>query len=178
MTPPKETRPRLRSQPNPALIPMRRKLGFILLILILAMPLLSFLSACAYTAPFRRVEPVPDNLKTAVVTLSAVESQPGQRKAFFADTQRVLSSLRNQPGLLGYSFRFQFLGRKAWTMTAWKDIASRDRFAASPLHQAAVKNSRFTAQNMRFITVTLPVSELPMKWTEALSLLDSAPTYE
>jgi hypothetical protein len=157
---------------------MRRKLGFILLILILAMPLLSFLPACAYTAPFRQVEPVPDELKTAVVTLSAVESQPGQRKAFFADTQRVLSSLPNQSGLLGYSFRFQILGRKAWTMTAWKDTASRDRFAASPLHQAAVKNSRFTAQNMRFITVERPISDLPMPWPDALRLLDSAPAYE
>lgn len=155
---------------------MRRKHWFILLIL--AMPLLSFLPSCAYTAPFRRVEAVPEGLKVAVITLSAVESKPGHRKAFFDDTKRVLADLPNHAGLIGYSFRFQIPGRKAWTMTAWKDTASRDRFAASPIHQAAVKNSRVTAQNMRFITVTLPVSELPMKWTEALRLLDSAPAYE
>ena len=149
-----------------------------LLLIILAMPMLSLLPSCAYTAPFRRVEAVPDRLKTAVVTLSAVESQSGQRKAFFDDTKRVLADLPNQTGLLCYSFRFQLIGRKAWTMTAWKDEASRDRFAASPIHRAAVKNSHVTAQNMRFITVTLPVSELPMKWTEALRLLETAPSYE
>ena len=149
-----------------------------MILLVFTMPLLSCLPSCAYTAPFRRVEAVPDGLKTAVVTLSAVESQSGQRKAFFDDTKRVLADLPNQPGLLGYSFRFQLIGRKAWTMTAWKDEASRDRFAASPIHRAAVKNSGVTAQNMRFITVELPVTELPMKWTEALRLLDTAPSYE
>jgi hypothetical protein len=147
-------------------------------LLILTMALLSFLPSCAYTAPFRRVEALPEGLQMAVVTLSAVESRSGQRKAFFDDTRRVLADLPNQSGLLGYSFRFQIIGRKAWTMTVWKDVASRDRFAASPIHRAAVKNSRSTAQNMRFITVEVPVSELPMKWRDALRLLDTAPAYE
>jgi len=155
---------------------MRRQYWVILLIL--TMPLLSFLPSCAYTAPFRRVEAVPETLKMAVVTLSAVESRAGKRKAFFDDTKRVLADLPNQSGLLGYSFRFQIIGRKAWTMTAWMDEASRDRFAASPIHQAAVKNSSVTAQNMRFITVEVPVNELPMKWPDALRLLDTAPAYE
>ena len=155
---------------------MKRKRWFILIIL--TMPLLSLLPSCAYTAPYRRVERVPENLKMAVVTLSAVESRPGQRKAFFDDTKGVLADLPNQSGLLGYSFRFQIIGRKAWTMTAWKDEASRDRFATSPIHRAAVKNSRVTSQNMRFITVEVPVNELPLKWTDALRLLETAPAYE
>ncbi|MGL4398969.1 MAG: hypothetical protein ACRCXD_03795 [Luteolibacter sp.] len=155
---------------------MKRKLWMAIPLLIT--PLLAFVPSCAYTAPYRRVEAISNQTKTAVVTISAVESRPGQRSAFFADTKRVLADLPNQSGLLGYSFRFQIIGRKAWTMTAWKDEASRDRFAASPIHRAAVKNSRVTAQNMRFVSIEVPVSKLPMKWPEALRLLETATAYE
>lgn len=144
----------------------------------LAMPLTSLLASCAYTAPFRWVEPIPEELRTAVVTLSAVESRAGQRKAFFDDTKRVLADLPNQSGLLGYSFRFELIGRKAWTMTVWKDAASRDRFAVSPVHQSAVRSSRATAQNIRFISVEAAVAKLPLSWAKALRLLKTAPDYE
>ena len=140
---------------------------------ILAVFLLSPITSCTYTSPYRRMGTA--DTKSAIVTLSAVEHKPGQRRAFFDDTRKVIADLPNQSGLLGYSFRFQLIGKKAWTMTAWKDEASRDSFAASPVHRGAVKNSRVTARNMRFISVEVPVNELPMKWPEALRLLDTAP---
>ena len=96
---------------------------------ILLGPVISFLSACTYTAPFRRVETTSPENNTAIVTLTAVECKPGQRAPFFADTKRVLTDLPLQAGLLGYSFRFQLFGRKAWTMTVWKNAAARDQFA-------------------------------------------------
>ena len=141
------------------------------------MGLFSFLSTCCYTAPFRRILASPKNADV-IVTLSAVEHQKGQRKPFFTDTKQVLADLPNQAGLVGYSFRFQLLGNKAWTMTAWKDAASRDQFNQSPIHRSVVRNSRTTAQNMRFISVTVPASSLPISWDEAIRLLDSAPAYE
>jgi hypothetical protein len=149
----------------------------IFVIAVVLMPFLALFSSCSYTAPFRRVE-TPVRGSTVFVTLSAVEHQPGQRGAFFGDTKNVLADLPNQTGLIGYSFRFQIFGKKAWTMTAWKDEASRDRFAASPVHLKAVRNSRVTARNMRFITVLVPEASLPMKWSEALRHLEQAPGYE
>lgn len=145
--------------------------------IVILMGLLTFISGCSYTAPFRRFEAISPQA-SVIVTLSAVEHQKGQRKPFFTDTKRVLADLPNQAGLVGYSFRFQIIGNKAWTMTAWKDEASRDQFSQSPIHLAAVRNSRKTAQNMRFITVTVPASSLPMSWDEALRLLEEAPAYE
>ena len=142
------------------------------------MSLLSLISACTYTAPFRHVETIGGLTNTAVVTLSAVEWKAGQRSAFFADTKRVLADLPNHAGLLGYSFRFQLLGPKAWTMTVWRDKVARDHFATSPIHAAAVRNSRLTARNMRFMSVEVAVKSLPMKWSEALRLLEGAPAYE
>jgi heme-degrading monooxygenase HmoA len=149
----------------------------LILTLAAGMSLLSLFSSCSYTAPFRRVEAVGDDAEV-LVTLSQVESKPGQRGAFFEDTKRVLAILPRQSGLVGYSFRFQLIGRRAWTMTAWKDEASQREFVRSPEHRDAVKNSGTTSQNMRFTSITMPASKLPLKWSDALKLLEQAPAYE
>jgi hypothetical protein len=154
---------------------MKIAIGFICLLFL--MGLSTFLSHCSYTAPFRRVESISQDA-SVILTLSAVEHQKGQRKPFFTDTKRVLADLPNHAGLVGYSYRFQLFGNKAWTMTAWKDEASRDQFSQSPVHLSAVRNSPTTAQNMRFMSVTVSASSLPMIWDEAIRLLDTAPAYE
>lgn len=154
---------------------MKIAIGFIGLLFL--MGLASFLSHCSYTAPFRRVESISQDARV-ILTLSAVEHQKGQRKSFFDDTKRVLANLPNHAGLVGYSYRFQLLGNKAWTMTAWKDEASRNQFSQSPVHLSAVRNSPITAQNMRFMSVTVLASSLPMSWDEAIRLLNTAPAYE
>jgi hypothetical protein len=154
---------------------MKIAIGFFALLFL--MGLASFLSRCSYTAPFRRVESISQDARV-ILTLSAVEHQKGQRKPFFDDTKRVLADLPNHAGLVGYSYRFQLLGNKAWTMTAWKDEASRNQFSQSPVHLSAVRNSPITAQNMRFMSVTVLTSSLPMSWDEAIRLLNTAPAYE
>ena len=154
---------------------MKVAIGFFALLFL--MGLASFLSRCSYTAPFRRVESISQDARV-ILTLSAVEHQKGQRKPFFDDTKRVLADLPNHAGLVGYSYRFQLLGNKAWTMTAWKDEASRNQFSQSPVHLSAVRNSPITAQNMRFMSVTVLASSLPMSWDEAIRLLNTAPAYE
>lgn len=154
---------------------MKIAIGFFALLFL--MGLASFLSHCSYTAPFRRVESISQDARV-ILTLSAVEHQKGQRKPFFDDTKRVLADLPNHAGLVGYSYRFQLLGNKAWTMTAWKDEASRNQFSQSPVHLSAVRNSPITAQNMRFMSVTVLTSSLPMSWDEAIRLLNTAPAYE
>lgn len=139
----------------------------------------ALLGGCAYTAPYRhaaqaKVSPLPpDHL--AVVILTATEIRPGQRGAFFQDTRRVLASLADQEGLLGHSFRFEILGNEAWTLTAWRDEAARDAFVRSPAHLAAMRRSRETAQNLRFATLRLPVSELPPPWSDVLPLMAETP---
>ncbi len=138
---------------------------------------LTLFTACSYTAPYRRIATAqslgirPE--QKVIVTLSEVEHRPGQRKPFFTDTKRVLADLPNHEGLLGYSFRFQLFGAKAWTMTAWRDKASRDDFVLSPIHYAAMKNSRVTSHKMKFVTIETSVKDLPLDWKEALQRLES-----
>jgi hypothetical protein len=116
-------------------------------------------------------------MQPVIVTLTEISYQPGKRREFFNDTIKVLDDLPNQAGLLGYSFRFQLIGRKAWTMKAWENEAARDYFALTPAHRAAMANSDKTAQSMKFKTVTVPFSTLPVSWSEAHRLLENASEY-
>lgn len=135
------------------------------------------LGGCAYTAPYRATALAKSGSlgpsHAVVLTLSATEHQPGQRSEFFRDTRRVLADLPEQPGLLGYSFRFELFGNEAWTMTAWRDEAARDAFVRSPAHLAAMRNSARTAQNLRFITMQVPLEALPLSWADARALLSA-----
>jgi heme-degrading monooxygenase HmoA len=96
------------------------------------------------------------------------------RREFFQDTRRVLAGLPEQPGLVGYSFRFEIFGRTAWTMTAWKDEASLNAFVRSPAHREAVRRSGETAQNLRFVTLERAIGSLPLNWRDARRLLAEA----
>jgi len=146
---------------------------------IILVGLLGILASCGYTAPYRPTALAKDGSLAAdhpvIVTISGVEHRTGQRRAFFHDTRAVLAELPDQPGLLGYSFKFEIIGSKAWTITAWRDEASRDAFVGSPAHRVAVRNSGETSQNVRFVTVTRPLSSLPIGWKEALALINEAP---
>jgi heme-degrading monooxygenase HmoA len=146
---------------------------------LILLALLGVLASCAYTAPYRPTALAsngslpPDHL--AIVTISAVEHRPGQRRAFFRDTRKVLAELPDQNGLLGYAFRFEIIGNEAWTVTAWRDQASQDAFVRSPTHRAAVRRSGETAQNIRFVTLQRPLSDLPLDWSEMLDLMNKTP---
>lgn len=143
--------------------------------------LADILTSCAYTARYSPTTLAtdgslpPDHL--AIVTISATEHRQSQRRAFFEDTRKVLADLPSQPGLLGHAFRFEFIGNKAWTITAWRDMASQDAFVRSPAHRTAVRRSAETTRNTRFVTLRRPLSSLPLRWTEILALLSTAPVH-
>ena len=141
----------------------------------------TWLTGCAYTAPFRKTALArelglaPD--RPVLVVLSETEHRPGMRREFFKDTRAVVATLPEQAGLLGYGLRFEIFGKRAWTMTAWKDEASLAAFVRSPAHREAVRRSGETAQNIRFASLELPLSALPPSWREARRFLEAAPGY-
>ena len=138
----------------------------------------AWVSGCAYTAPFRKTALAQEGGlpadRVVMVALSSTEHRPGMRREFFRDTRNVLADLPAQPGLIGYSFRFEIFGRTAWTMTAWKDEASLNAFVRSPAHREAVRRSGDTAQNLRFATIKVPVGSLPLNWRDARRLVAEA----
>jgi heme-degrading monooxygenase HmoA len=138
----------------------------------------ALLGGCAYTAPFRKTALAREGGlapgQKVVVALSATEHRPGQRREFFRDTRQVLAELPAQPGLVGYSFRFEIFGRTAWTMTAWNDTESLNAFVRSPAHREAVRRSDETAENFRFAAIEVPLGSLPLSWHEARLLVEAA----
>lgn len=67
---------------------------------------------------------------------------------------------------MGYGLRLEIFGKRAWTMTAWKDEVSLAAFVRAPTHREAFRRSGETAWNIRFASLELPLSALPPSWRE------------
>ena len=128
--------------------------------------MLATLSGCTYTAPYRAMPSasVPEAGATALVTPTATEIRPGKRRAFFRQTRKVLEDIPQHEGFLGYSFRFQIFGRKAWTITSWRDATARNQFLESRTHREAARESAQLARKMSFPTFEVPRESLPIGW--------------
>jgi heme-degrading monooxygenase HmoA len=148
--------------------------------LLLPILMLALLTGCAYTAPYRTVPTTPALSPggTALLTLTAAEIRPGKRWDFFQQTRAVLEELPSQDGLLGYSFRFQIVGRKAWTMTVWRDAAAQKKFLRSETHRRAAQDGASLTTAMKFHSLEVPLDSLPLDWGSALRHLESAAPYQ
>ncbi len=152
----------------------------LLLAVSLASALLALFSGCSYSSRWRTTALHDKHIhsgRSAVVVLTYAEIKPGQRRAFFDKVLSVLDALPDQSGLLGFGYRFEILGNEAWTVSAWDSHGARDRFTASKAHAQAVRGAREVAGEMRFATVELPTSELPLSWSRVITLLKNTPPY-
>lgn len=142
-------------------------------------PLLGLLlGGCAVATPFRgpgftagKVTSVaPD--QDVVVVLTNARVHRALRGPFDAQTSKVVDSLPNQPGLVGYSVRRELLGDEVWTMTVWKSEADRARFVASNSHRTAMIEGSPALKSARFSRVLLPAKDIPISWDRAKQILD------
>ena len=136
--------------------------------------LVSLLAGCTFATPYRHLQ-APDRSatqRTAIVVLTHVVVDNDKRAPFDEHTRRVIDSLADQPGMLGYSVRRQIFGNEAWTMTVWRDENSRARFVASTVHRSAIAASMPALKSVRTKRLELPLKEIPMEWARALQLLE------
>lgn len=82
--------------------------------------------------------------------------------------------LGQQPGIVGYAVRRQFFGNEVWTMTIWRDEASRARFVASQMHRDGIAAGSKAVRQGRFVRIEIPAAEAPIPWSRALTLLESS----
>jgi len=157
--------------PPPLASRLRRVLLFAL-----ALPGIA-LGGCTIATPFRMIGGgaagagvAPDAQVVVVVTRAVID--PGQRRLFDQQVDRVLQNLPAQSGLIGYSIRRELFGDNAWTLTAWVDDASRAAFVGSGAHRAAMVQGAGTFVTARFARVTLPANTLPLTWNNALDILE------
>ena len=93
------------------------------------------------------------------------------RRNFDRGVERVVDSLEQQPGLIGYSLRRQLFGNEAWTLTVWRDEASLEAFVRSRPHREAVRSAAGELTSAAFRRVELPAAEIPIDWDTALEYL-------
>ena len=104
------------------------------------------------------------------ITHAVVSRKNGARSAFSRHLWRVVDSLPEHEGFIGYSVRRELFGRDAWTLSAWIDEAAMERFVESPVHRQAVEAG--TLESARFARIELATDELPLGWQRALSILE------
>ncbi len=137
--------------------------------------LVTLLGGCAIATPFRTTG-AGDGGSHSVVALTeaTLGKDSAARGAFWDGVWAVERSLKDQPGLIGYSVRRELLGNRAWTMTVWESQADLDRFVLSPAHRAAMASGRAALTDMRFARLERRREDGPPRWTEALDVLAGA----
>lgn len=143
----------------------------------------AFITACSVGMPFRwpgydavKGVTAQNAGKDVLVVITNPKVDQAKRAAFDEYTQRLLKSMHDAPGLVGYSGRKQIFGDEAWTVSVWTDEDSMRRFIYSPGHLAAMDAGTPALKNARFRREWIPAKELPLTWTEVLAILDDGKT--
>ena len=137
------------------------------------------LSACTalpISTPFKVVEneDAEKNLNDKLlVAITHTQVRPGQQKQFMSFVKQVENTLKNQLGLYGYSLRKELLGDQAWTMTVWYDESSMNSFKITYSHRSAMSSANSMLLNARFAKAWVDQSSLPIKWKNALKMLEN-----
>ncbi len=103
------------------------------------------------------------------ITHGRVASDRGS--GFRDQLKKVLASMPAQSGLIGYQVRKQVFGDKIWTLSAWVDKLSLERFVASSVHAEAMASGTTASDFFHYAEVELPARELPISWDRATEFL-------
>jgi heme-degrading monooxygenase HmoA len=138
-------------------------------------------AACRVATPFRGpgfdddVGALAEVPQSVVVAITAGRIEAGGASAFAARLDEVLAALPANDGLVGFSVRRELFGDRIWTLSAWRDDDSLDRFLASPEHVRAVREGGVPRSSVVFVRVPLPKALLPLSWPQAERLLGDEP---
>lgn len=141
------------------------------------------LLSCEVSTPFRgpgysrgRGVTLVDAGPEVVVALTHATLDGRTRGLFDLSTQKVLDSIVESPGLIGYSVRTRVLGNEVWTMTVWRDEAALDAFAGSAAHREAIRMGMPAVIDAQFHRMMVPASEVPPTWSAVKRVLKEVPT--
>ena len=93
--------------------------------------------------------------------------------SFIRQTRAIQGQLESSNGLVGYSLRAQLLGKKAWTLSVWKDEAALAEFVRKAPHADTMKGLRSQLTDARrFVRWKVAGSDVPPKWDDALRRIE------
>jgi len=131
------------------------------------------LNACAIGTPWPRLTPAtPDAAEeTVVLVLTRVVVDTKQRAEFDRQNSRVLASMNQHTGLVGYAARRQLFGSQGWTMSVWANDDARAAFVRSAVHREAMARSQPALVAVELKRLTVARKDLPADWDAVLRLL-------
>jgi heme-degrading monooxygenase HmoA len=107
--------------------------------------------------------------KEYVVLLTFLPLQHGWKLPWFLlYTARVMKQLRTAKGLIGYSMLAKPLRKRFWTLSAWEDDASLNRFVHARPHKDIMTLMSPHMGKTEFVRWSVKAVEIPPSWNDAL----------
>ena len=103
--------------------------------------------------------------------LTHVTVDKKQRREFDRQNRRVLASMGDHPGLIGYAARRELFGDQGWTMSLWADDEGRAAFVRSAVHREAVERSMPALRTAKLKCLPIARRDVPADWDQALRML-------
>ncbi|PLV48028.1 hypothetical protein X011_17800 [Mycobacterium tuberculosis variant microti OV254] len=92
---------------------------------------------------------------------------------FLLAAMRIRRQMLKSPGVLGLSLIAKPLNKSFFTLSAWQDREALDAAVPRQPHARTMEHFHSGMAGSRFVFWTVPRSELPIKWRDALRRLDS-----
>jgi heme-degrading monooxygenase HmoA len=131
------------------------------------------LNGCAIGTPWPRIPPASPEAadQPVVLVLTRVVVDVKQRAEFDRQNRRVMASMGQHPGLLGFAARRELFGDQGWTMSVWSSDEARAAFVRSAVHQEAIAKSMPALVAVELKRLTVARKDLPSGWNEVQRLL-------
>lgn len=81
---------------------------------------------------------------------------------------RIRKQLHQCPGLVGYSMKVKILTKEFWTLSAWTDERSLQRFVHAGVHAISMHELKPFMARTKFTRWTIRAGEVPISWKDAL----------
>jgi hypothetical protein len=86
---------------------------------------------------------------------------------FLWNTSRIERQLSQSQGLIGYSLHAEFLKKRFWTLSVWKDQRALYSFVSHLPHSQTMTDLAPHMSQTKFTRWRITGSELPPDWDEA-----------
>ena len=136
----------------------------------------SLMAGCGFSTGFTpgvAADTPPDASVVVALTEARLALEPDAQGVFWSRSSGVLRALRDQPGLVGYSVRFEPWESRVRTMTVWRDEASLISFLSGRAHARAATEGMVALTESRFLRVHTTRAQAPLPWPEAATRLAS-----
>ncbi len=95
-----------------------------------------------------------------------------QRRRFWDAIPKIQAEIAEAPGFIGSSLRVALSGKRAWTLTVWKDEASIAAFLRGPAHRRAISIGAPLLKRASAARGALAPDAFPPQWNTALQMLE------